>query len=177
MGWKDIFAKRRLSAERLVAARVTVADPAQAAQRAAAAAIESVESQVPESVLGIGGRTAVGALAAGYLRGFTAAKGGLDVQASHEVLHKAQAGFQPMTSALFETGALIGRHEAQCGTRRLLGLAASCLAGEASPEQVLTACDNAADRLQTHNPTQNFRFTAEERQAVLDGLTRAESHA
>ncbi len=127
--------------------------------------------------MGIGKRTDLGALAAGYLAGFAAARGGMAPDAAQEVLQKARSEFQPRTAGLFNAGALIGRHEAQCETRRLLGLAASCLAGEASVEQVLTACDNAADRLQTHNPTQNFRFTAQERAIVLEGLTRAEFHA
>lgn len=60
-----------------------------------------------------------------------------------------------------DAGYLVGQLEALCGTVRLL---APALHDEPGPAALyLTACDHAADRLQTHQPTASLRFTEDER--------------
>lgn len=174
MGWKDIFAKRRLPPERAAAATRAADGGESAEQRALTAALECLAAQMPAGpqVPGLGG------LAAGYLAGYVAAKGGGKDPAVADIPPGAlPSGLVPDFENASASGRLIGRHEAQCGTRRLFAAAASCLAGDIGFDKLLTACDNAADRLQTHNPAHNFRFTAEERALLGNDFGRGRSAA
>lgn len=63
------------------------------------------------------------------------------------------------SEGLADGGYLAGHLESLCGTRRLLPAAVESAT-------YLTACDTAADRLQTHHPTASLRFDAAERAIV-----------
>ena len=65
---------------------------------------------------------------------------------------------------LADAGYLVGHLESLCGTRRLLDT-------RGSVEAYLTACDHAADRLQTHHPTAVLRFDPAERAIVARGTS------
>ena len=66
---------------------------------------------------------------------------------------------------LADAGYLVGHLESLCGTRRLLRM-------EGGAARYLTACDHAADRMQTHHPTAVLRFDAGERAIVEAALAR-----
>ena len=63
-----------------------------------------------------------------------------------------------------DAGYLVGHLESLCGTRKLLATGADVAA-------YLTACDHAADRLQTHHPTAVLRFEPAERAIVETALS------
>jgi hypothetical protein len=68
-----------------------------------------------------------------------------------------------------DAGYLVGHLESLCRTEKLLGSALNLLAaGEV--EAFLTACDVAADPLQTHQPTTSLRFDMEERDILRQAL-------
>ena len=67
--------------------------------------------------------------------------------------------------ALADAGYLVGHLESLCGTRRLLDT-------RGGVESYLTACDQAADRLQTHHPTDVLRLDPAERAVVRAALVR-----
>lgn len=73
--------------------------------------------------------------------------------------------------ALADAGYLVGHLESLCRTRRLLKLALA-LQGSADSEAFLTACDVAADPLQTHQPTAALRFDGDEREVVREAFRR-----
>jgi hypothetical protein len=66
---------------------------------------------------------------------------------------------------LADAGYLVGHLASLCGSERLLGQSLTLLAA-GDTDAFLTACDVAADRLQTHQPTMALRFDADER-AIL----------
>ena len=69
-----------------------------------------------------------------------------------------------------EAGALVGRLEAQCGSRKLLGLACERMKQKDAGSRFLTDCDVAADPMQTRLPTLTLRFHGVERQTILDAF-------
>lgn len=69
-----------------------------------------------------------------------------------------------------DAGYLVGHLESLCGSRRLLKAAAELDGSESAAETFLTACDTAADRMQTHQPTLSLRFDADERQILREAL-------
>lgn len=135
--------------------------------------------------------------AAGYLAGFArhqALKHGVDAEQGeasplHGLLtilahHAPPALVEEVTSLQFQhrdsprtkmraadgaadAGYLVGHLESLCGTQRLLGGFLSGVGGDA----FLTACDMAADRLQTHQPTMSLRFDPPERDAVRQAFS------
>lgn len=66
-----------------------------------------------------------------------------------------------------DAGYLVGHLESLCGTQRLLGRFLSGM----GVDHFLTACDTAADRLQTHQPTMSLRFDLAEREVVLKAFS------
>ena len=62
-----------------------------------------------------------------------------------------------------DAGYLVGHLESLCGTRKLLATGGDVAA-------YLTACDHAADRLQTHHPTAVLRLDAQERDVIRHAL-------
>ena len=72
-----------------------------------------------------------------------------------------------------DAGRLVGRLEALCGTRHLVGEAFLCWRQGAPVDAgraFLTSCDNAADPMQSRAPTQSLRFSKEERAVILAGF-------
>ena len=130
------------------------------------------------------------AFTAGYLAGFArhqALKHGVDAEAGGGVaLVAALAAQAPdavqalrlvprkvpssraalgAADALADAGYLVGHLESLCGTRRLLATGGDV-------EAYLTFCDQAADRLQTHHPTDVLRLDPAERAVVRAALVR-----
>lgn len=68
-----------------------------------------------------------------------------------------------------DAGYLVGQLESLCGTRYLLAAALDCASGQ-QVAAYLTLCDQAADRLQTHQPTARLRFDEAERAVVRAAL-------
>ena len=66
---------------------------------------------------------------------------------------------------LADAGYLVGHLESLCGTKRLLATGGDV-------EAYLTLCDHAADRLQTHHPTDVLRLDPVERAVVRAALVR-----
>ena len=66
---------------------------------------------------------------------------------------------------LADAGYLVGHLESLCGTKRLLATGGDV-------EAYLTLCDHAADRLQTHHPTDVLRLDPAERAVVRAALVR-----
>lgn len=140
------------------------------------------------------------AFAAGYLAGFArhqALKHGVDVERdAAEALRAALAAEAPewLVAALRElaflsrsapgrtvlravdpladAGYLIGHLEALCGTRKLFAMALELDGGTAAIEAYLTACDTAADRLQTHHPTAAIRLDPAERATLVSAFAQ-----
>jgi hypothetical protein len=67
--------------------------------------------------------------------------------------------------SLADAGYLVGHLESLCGTKRLLATGGDV-------EAYLTLCDHAADRLQTHHPTDVLRLDPAERAVVRAALVR-----
>jgi hypothetical protein len=187
MGWRDINMNRRKPPMRLAVVPVEAGEDLHEAvlRKACRAARASLDAQRPEI------SPAFRRFAAGYLAGFARHQGlkhGVDAeQADGEPLHDllqalehlapstladewANLRFVPRdgartrlraTDGTADAGYLLGHLESLCGTERLLRMA-SGLAGSGI-DAFLTACDTAADRLQTHQPTMSLRFDPSER--------------
>ena len=166
----------------------------QAVLRKAAAAAVSALSQCAAL------EGSLSAFAAGYLAGFArqlALKHGVDperegmecllpvlAREAPETLRDAVTGLRfaarPVSGLpprsrlraapdLADAGYIVGHVESLCGTRRLLKAAVEqTAAGDA--DAFLTACDVAADRLQTHQPTLSVRLDPAERAAVREAF-------
>lgn len=196
MGWRDINMNRRKPPLRLAVVPMEEGEDAHAAvlrkaARKALATLEQISMIDPD----------LQAFAAGYLAGFArhqALKHGVDAEAglmeallavlsadapsvigpSLDALH-----FEPRTGALetsraslraerglADAGYLVGHLASLCGSETLLGLSLTKLS-KGDIESFLTACDFAADRLQTHQPTMALRFTVEEREILRKALS------
>ena len=73
---------------------------------------------------------------------------------------------------LADAGYIVGHLEALCGTRRLLAMGLK-LGGAAGIDPYLTACDVAADRMQTHHPTAALRLDPDERAVLRQAFASA----
>ena len=71
--------------------------------------------------------------------------------------------------AIADAGYLAGHLASLCGSERLLGSGLKLLAA-GDIGAFLTACDIAADRLQTHQPTMALRFDEDERAILRQAL-------
>ena len=182
MGWRDINMNRRKP--RIDVAVVPRSDGeergAAVLRKAVTAALASVREQ----------GAANGMFTAGYLAGFgrhQALKHGVDAEADGgkalltalaaqvpEIVQALQLAPRELPSSraalgasdgLADAGYLVGHLESLCGTRRLL-------ATDGDVEAYLTLCDQAADRLQTHHPTDVLRLDPAERAVVRAALVR-----
>jgi hypothetical protein len=135
-------------------------------------------------------------LAAGYLAGYArhqALKHGVDAEQEDDIpLHglravlmqiapaslaeevaalRFQRRISPRTAlragdGMAEAGYLVGHLESLCGSQRLLKAAAGLNRSDAGIDAFLTACDTAADRLQTHQPAMSLRLDPAERASL-----------
>ena len=182
MGWREINMNRRKP--RIDVAVVPVGAGEERGQavlrKAVTAALACVAEQGPADAL----------FAAGYLAGFARHQGlkhGVDAEQDGGVALLAELAAQapdavqglrlvprklPSSRAalaaedpLVDAGYLVGHLESLCGTRRLLATGGDV-------EAYLTLCDHAADRLQTHHPTDVLRFDPAERAVVRAALVR-----
>lgn len=78
---------------------------------------------------------------------------------------------------LADAGYLTGQIESLCGSRKLLRLAGEVWGQPDAVTRYLLACDTAADRMQTHEPTASLRFDQDERAVISAAFSpSAESH-
>ncbi|MFN4144026.1 hypothetical protein [Aestuariivirga sp.] len=79
---------------------------------------------------------------------------------------------------LADAGYLAGHLESACGTRKLVREAIALVEQKAPPADFLTACDIAADPMQTRQPTLSLRFDVLERAVIEEafGTMRASHH-
>ena len=168
---------------------------AQAVLRKAAAAAASALGQVQ----GLGGDLLP--FAAGYLAGFArhqALKHGVDAEQDaldsllplllreapfqlEQALRDLRFSQRPGAAArarcraapgLADAGYIVGHLESLCGTRRLLKTAVE-QAAAGDVDAFLTACDVAADRMQTHQPTMSLRLDPAERALLREAFAPA----
>lgn len=166
MGWKDIFSKRRNEARSAPPPRAP-RDAAETLAQCAAAAVARLQRGQPRNPVPVTG------FVAGYLTGFCAeAAGAAEGDAENAAAHRVATVTSTCMPPPDQAGVLLGRHEAQCKTDHLLGLALDCIAGSGGADMLITACDTAADRLQSHEPLRNFRFSAEQRNLLREALGR-----
>lgn len=71
---------------------------------------------------------------------------------------------------LADAGYLVGHLEAVCGTRKLVRQALGLLRGGQTVPEFLTACDVAADPVQTRQPTLSLRFDPMERAVIEEAF-------
>jgi hypothetical protein len=195
MGWRDINMNRRKPRQSVaVVPNEEGLDARAAVQRKSAKnAITSAAGQNPGYGEALRQPEFL-AFAAGYLAGFARHQGlrhGVDAEQDMSSLlallaTEAPDGLDAALSALeftartvssararlgvadhhADAGYLTGHLESLCGCRKLLGLAAEVWGRTDAVQRYLTACDIAADRMQTHLPTASLRFDQAER-AVL----------
>ena len=195
MGWRDINLNRRKPQLRVaVVPRAEGQDLREAVLQKACSAALGMLAQLPADATG------AGSFIAGYLSGYArhqALKHGVDAEADElqALLGLLSASAPPGLTGDFEAlrflprpgasaraklmadrpeadaGYLVGHLESVCRSTRLLGQAVT---GEraAGAEALLTACDVAADRMQTHEPTASLRFDAGERAILRAAFTR-----
>ena len=139
------------------------------------------------------------AFAAGYLAGFARHQGlrhGVDAEQDMAPLlsmlaAEAPEAVRPMLSSLVfsarpvsparaqlgaeasvaDAGYLTGHLESLCGSAKLLGLAEEVWGTPDAAARYLTACDTAADRMQTHQPTAALRFDQAERAILREAFS------
>jgi hypothetical protein len=182
MGWRDINMNRRKPR-----IDVAVVPMAQGEERAAAVLRKAVAAAL--ACVAEQGR-AEAMFTAGYVAGFArhqALKHRVDAEADGGVALLAALAAQvpdvvqalqlvprvvPSSRAalaaadsLADAGYLVGHLESLCGTKRLLTT-------DGDVEAYLTLCDQAADRLQTHHPTDVLRLDPAERAVVRAALVR-----
>jgi hypothetical protein len=199
MGWRDINMNRRRPPMRLaVVAMEEGQDERQAVLRKACRAAVSMLAQV--NAIDIGLEPFLAGYLTGFARhqalkhGHDAERNedgppmqDLLAELAAQVLpplndEVARLSFSPRTEdrrspraqlcaeqGLADAGYLVGHLESLCRTEKLLGSALRLLSrGEV--EAFLTACDVAADPMQTHQPTMSLRFDAEEREILRQSL-------
>ena len=182
MGWRDINMNRRKPRIDVAVVPMAAGEDRGAAvlRKAVAAALAAMHEQ----------GAADQRFAAGYVAGYArhqALKHGVDAEGDGGValmaalaaqapeavrgLHLVPRRIGSSRAALAagdeiaDAGYLVGHLESLCGSRKLLNTRGSVAA-------YLTACDHAADRLQTHHPTAVLRFDAAERGVVEMALAR-----
>jgi hypothetical protein len=199
MGWRDINMNRRRPPLRLAVVAVEEGqDERQAVLRKACRAALSMLTQVPAITPMF--EPFVAGYLAGFARHQALKHGqdwerdedgppmqGLLAELAGQVLppvrdEVASLRFSPRTGVcpspraqlgaeqgLADAGYLVGHLESLCRTEKLLAAAHGLLpAGEV--EAFLTACDVAADPMQTHQPTMNLRFDLQERDILRQAL-------
>jgi len=194
MGWRDINMNRRKPPARLAVVLVEEGQDAREAvlRKACLIALSTLADSS-------GIAPSLAAFVAGYLAGFArhqALKHGVDAEKDMLSLcavlgpdapaalaeEIAALRFSPRTGSLrtsramlraengiADAGYLAGHLASLCGADRLLGSAVKLLAA-GKIEDFLTACDVAADRLQTHQPTMALRFDVDERAILRQAL-------
>jgi hypothetical protein len=182
MGWRDINMNRRKPRIDVAVVPMSAGEDREAAvlRKVVAAALASLREQ----------GAAEQRFTAGYLAGYArhqALKHGVDaegdggvalmaalaaqapgaVQGLQLVPRKLRSSRAALAAAddMADAGYLVGHLESLCGTRKLLNTRGDVTA-------YLTACDHAADRLQTHHPTAVLRFDTVERAIVERALSR-----
>ena len=186
MGWRDINMNRRKPRLDVAVVPMGEGEDREAAvlRKAVAAALASVAEQ----------DAADAPFTAGYLAGFArhqALKHGVDAErdggaalmaalaaqapvALQDALRGLQLAPRAVASSraalgagdpLADAGSLVGHLESLCGTRKLLH-------SDGGAARYLTACDHAADRMQTHHPTAVLRLDPAERAIVEAALAR-----
>ena len=208
MGWRDINMNRRRPPMRHAVIAVEEGqDERQAVLRKACRAAVSMLAQVPAA--GSGFEPFVAGYLAGFARHQALKHGHdaetdevrppmqdllaeLAGQAPPPITHEvARLRFSPRTGAcrspraqlcaeqgLADAGYLVGHLESLCRTEKLLGSALRLLS-RGDVEAFLTACDVAADPMQSHQPTMSLRFDLQERDILRQALgvrPRAGSH-
>jgi hypothetical protein len=199
MGWRDINMSRRKPPMRLAVVAVEEGqDERQAVLRKACRAALSMLAQLPTADCGF--EPFIAGYLTGFARHQALKHGhdaetdqdGAPMQALLAELaaqalppireEVASLRFSPRTGAhrssraqlgaeqpLADAGYLVGHLESLCRTEKLLRSAAGLLpAGEV--EAFLTACDIAADPMQTHQPTMSLRFDSQERDILRQAL-------
>ena len=187
MGWRDINMNRRKPPLRLAVVPVEEGQDAHdAVLRKASLAALSALAEVPPGLV---------PFVAGYLAGFArhqALKQGVDAEKDMPKLcavlgrdapaaiadeiaklrfsprrgpHRTSRAMLRAEEGIADAGYLVGHLASLCGSERLLASALKLLAA-GDTAAFLTACDIAADRMQTHQPTMALRFDEEER-AIL----------
>ncbi len=181
MGWREINMNRRKPQVSLAVVPGAPGEGRQAAvlRKAASMALDVLRAQLPCGVID----SRFSPFLAGYLMGHArqvALKHGIDgnddaLSALAAELERQAApltgiGISGLQSIGGHAGSLVGRLEALCGTRHLLGQALVCgnhsVAADAG-NAFLTDCDNAADPMQSRAPTMSLRFNAQERDVIL----------
>jgi hypothetical protein len=195
MGWRDINMNRRKPRPSFAVVPLEGDGDARSAvlRKAARAAVSSCASQWPARDTMAGAPQGL-AFAAGYIAGFARHQGlkhGVDAEQhmagfasillaeAPEDLRAALAALAFSPRAILsaramlaaadgaaDAGYLTGHLESLCGSRRLLGLAAEIWSEPGAAGLYLTACDTAADRMQTHLPTASLRFDEAERAVI-----------
>ena len=197
MGWRDINMSRRKPPLRLAVVPMEEGEDAREAvlrksARAARSAMFQASTIDPQLMPFAAGYLAGFARHQALKHGVDAEQGeeimqsllaALAAEAPSEIFHEIERlNFQPRSGArsaraalraeqgLADAGYLVGHLASLCGSERLLG---NCLAelSKGDIESFLTACDFAADRMQTHQPTMALRFTVEEREILREALS------
>ena len=195
MGWRDINMNRRKPRQSFAVVPVEgdLDERAAVLRKAARSAVAAAVSQgaghgetlrQPDLL----------PFAAGYLAGFArhqALKHGVDAEEDMAglvaMLHAAApAGLQPAVAglafsprttlsgrarlgaagSLADAGYLTGHLESLCGSGKLLEIADAVWGKPDAAARYLLACDTAADRMQTHQPTASLRFDQAERAMI-----------
>ena len=194
MGWREINMNRRKPPLRLAAIAMAPGEDRRAAvlRKAAFMALETLRTQLPLE-LDEEAKQRLSPFLGGYLLGYArqvALKHGIardddamrDLAAELELQIVALSGMGisgfpaagKTADARCDAGRLVGRLEALCGTRHLVGEAFLCWHQEQkiadAASVFLTSCDNAADPMQSRAPTQSLRFSKEERAVILAGF-------
>jgi hypothetical protein len=199
MGWRDINMNRRRPPMRLAVVAVEEGqDERQAVLRKACGAALPMLAQVP--AVNPKFESFVAGYLAGFVRHQALKHGqdaetdedgppmqGLLEELASEVSppirdEVARLRFSPRTGAcrspraqlcadqgLADAGYLVGHLESLCRTEKLLGSALRLLPA-GNVEAFLTACDVAADPMQTHQPTMSLRFDLQERDILRQAL-------
>lgn len=193
MGWREINMNRRKPPLRLAAIAMAPGEDRRAAvlRKAASVALETLRAQLPLE-LDEEAKQRLSPFLGGYLLGNArqvALKHGIarDDDAMRDLAAELErqivalsgmgiSGFPAAgktADARCDAGRLVGRLEALCGTRHLVGEAFLCWRQGAPVDAgraFLTSCDNAADPMQSRAPTQSLRFSKEERAVILAGF-------
>jgi hypothetical protein len=186
MGWRDINMNRRKPPLRLAAIAMAPGEDRRAAvlRKSASQALETLSPQLPLDSDETAKRQFspfIGGYVLGYARqvalkhGISLDDGVDELAAALERQIAPMAGLQLIsngTDPRWDAGLLVGRLEALCATRHLVSEAILCWKRADAASAFLTACDNAADPMQSRAPTQSLRFTREERGVIVAGFER-----
>lgn len=200
MGWRDINMNRRKPQRRFAVVPIEEGGDEKAAvlRKASRAAVVAWREQSAGLDDGAAGPASM-SFGAGYLAGFArhqALNHGVDAEDDMPGLLAALAAEvpEPMQVALnalaftvrgvpsaraklgavnplVDAGYLTGHLESLCGSQRLLRTMRDVWGKSDAAEFYLTACDVAADRMQTHQPTMSLRFDPAERAIITTAIS------